>query len=279
MTRIREVSVPARTLQHVLVYLFLIFSLFPVAWLLLSALKTNQEFLNSPWSFPIKPQWMNFTNAWMVGGVQKYFFNSVIVVASSVILSIMVTVPAGFVLLRMKFPFRNTLLALVLIGVMVPGHAVAVPLFQILNWLHIRNSYLSMILPYVGFAVSFSLLILSARLKTISRELEEAAVMDGCGAFGIFFKIIAPLLSAEIVTVSIVNFIWMWNELFFAMIFTSSEKIRTLPFGLMSFVGEYGTNWTPMFAALVISFVPLFVMYLILQNKIVGGMTAGSIKG
>ncbi|MFC5652494.1 carbohydrate ABC transporter permease [Paenibacillus solisilvae] len=278
MIRIREESITARWFQHILVYAFLFFNLMPIAWLLLSSLKTNQEFLNNPWSLPEMIQWGNFTNAW-IGGVQKYFLNSVIVVGTSVLLTIMVTVPAGFVLLRMKFPFRKTLLSLVLIGVMVPGHAVAIPLFQILNELGVRNSYLSMILPYVAFAVSFSILILSARLKTISRELEEASVMDGCGAFGIFFKIIAPLLSAEIVTVTIVNFIWMWNELFFAMIFTSSEDIRTLPFGLTAFVGEYGTNWTPMFAALVISFVPLFVLYLILQNKIVGGMTAGSIKG
>jgi raffinose/stachyose/melibiose transport system permease protein len=279
MTGIREQSAPARLVQHIIVYAFLLVCLFPMLWLMLSSLKTNQEFLSNPWSLPHVIQWINYGNAWSVGGVQKYFINSIIVVGSSVLLALIVTIPAGFVLIRMKFRLQKALLALVLVGVMVPGHAVAVPLFQLLNWLNIRGTYFAMILPYVAFAVSFSLLILSSRLKTISRELEEAAVMDGCGVFGVFFKIITPLLSAEIVTVCIVNFIWMWNELFFAMIFTSSTKIRTLPFGLMNFVGQYGTNWTPMFAALVISFLPLFAMYFILQKKIVGGMTAGSIKG
>jgi raffinose/stachyose/melibiose transport system permease protein len=269
----------SRVIQYVVVYLFFILSIFPLAWLLMTALKTNQEFLNSPWAFPTDVQWGNFSKAWTVGGIQKYFLNSVIVVGTSVAVMLIVSLPASFALIRMRFKYQKQLLALALFGLMIPGHSAVIPLFQTLNSLHIRGTLLAMILPYIAFAIPISVLILSGRLRTISREMEEASVIDGCGAFGMFAKIALPLLRAESITIVIINFIWMWNELFFAMIFTSSDDLRTLPFGLLNFVGQYGTDWTTMFSGIIITFLPLFLIYLLLQKYILGGMTAGALKG
>lgn len=278
-SRIRDHALWSRIIQYIVVLSFLVICIFPLAWLLMTALKTNQGFLDSPWKLPDVPQWGNFAKAWSVGGIQKYFFNSVTVVGTSIIVMLFVCLPAAFGLVRLKFKFQKQLMSIVLFGLMIPGHSAVVPLFQTLNALKIRGTLLAMILPYIAFAIPMSILILSGRLRTISREMEEAAVMDGCGVIGMFTKIIVPLLRAETVTVVIINFIWMWNELFFAMVFTSSDNLRTLPFGLLNFVGQYGTNWTIMFTAMIISFLPLFVMYLILQKYIIGGMTAGAVKG
>jgi raffinose/stachyose/melibiose transport system permease protein len=276
---IRDHALWSRIVQYIVVLSFLVICIFPLAWLLMTALKTNQGFLDSPWKLPDVPQWGNFVKAWSVGGIQKYFLNSVIVVGTSICVMLIVCLPAAFGLVRLKFKFQKQLMSIVLFGLMIPGHSAVVPLFQTLNALHIRGTLLAMILPYIAFAIPMSILILSGRLRTISREMEEAAVMDGCGVIGMFMKIIVPLLRAETVTVIIINFIWMWNELFFAMVFTSSDNLRTLPFGLLNFVGQYGTNWTIMFTAMIISFLPLFVLYLILQRYIIGGMTAGAVKG
>jgi raffinose/stachyose/melibiose transport system permease protein len=278
-TTVRDHAPWSRMMQYVVVYLFFIVSVLPLVWLLMTSLKTNQDFLNSPWGLPTDVQWGNFTKAWTIGGIQKYFLNSVIVVGSSVAVMLIVSLPASFALVRMRFKYQKQLLALVLFGLMIPGHAAVVPLFQTLNSLHIRGTLLAMILPYIAFAIPISVLILSGRLRTISREMEEASVMDGCSAFGMFARIVMPLLRAESITIVIINFIWMWNELFFAMIFTSSDDLRTLPFGLLNFVGQYGTNWTTMFAGIIITFLPLFVVYLLLQRYIIGGMTAGAVKG
>jgi raffinose/stachyose/melibiose transport system permease protein len=276
---IQDHALWSRIVQYLIVLCFLVVCIFPLAWLFISALKTNQGFLDSPWKLPDVPQWGNFAKAWSVGGIQKYFLNSVIVVGTSIIVMLVVCLPAAFGLVRLKFKLQKQLMSIVLFGLMIPGHSVVVPLFQTLNSLKIRGTLLAMILPYIAFAIPMAILILSGRLRTISREMEEAAVMDGCGVIGMFMKIIVPLLRAETVTVVIINFIWMWNELFFAMVFTSEDKLRTLPFGLLNFVGQYGTNWTVMFTAMIISFLPLFGLYLILQKYIIGGMTAGAVKG
>jgi raffinose/stachyose/melibiose transport system permease protein len=278
-SNIQDHALWSRIVQYIVVLCFLVVCIFPLAWLFMTALKTNQGFLDSPWRLPELPQWGNFAKAWSVGGIQKYFLNSVIVVGTSIIVMLVVCLPAAFGLVRLKFKLQKPLMSIVLFGLMIPGHSVVVPLFQTLNTLKIRGTLLAMILPYTAFAIPMAILILSGRLRTISREMEEAAVMDGCGVIGMFTKIIVPLLRAETVTVIIINFIWMWNELFFAMVFTSSDKLRTLPFGLLNFVGQYGTNWTIMFTAMIISFLPLFVLYLILQKYIIGGMTAGAVKG
>jgi raffinose/stachyose/melibiose transport system permease protein len=269
----------SRVIQYVVVFIFFILCIFTLAWFLLTALNSNQDFLKSPWGLPTDVRWGNFSKAWTVGGIQKYFLNSVIVVGTSVAVMLIVSLPASFALIRMRFKYQKQLLALALFGLMIPGHSAVIPLFQTLNSLHIRGTLLAMILPYIAFAIPISVLILSGRLRTISREMEEASVIDGCGAFGMFAKIALPLLRAESITIVIINFIWMWNELFFAMIFTSSDDLRTLPFGLLNFVGQYGTDWTTMFSGIIITFLPLFLIYLLLQKYILGGMTAGALKG
>jgi raffinose/stachyose/melibiose transport system permease protein len=278
-SKVKDHAIWSRRLQYIILLCVIFFCLFPIIWLFMASLKTNQEFLNSPWKLPTELHWSNYARAWSVGRIQKYFLNSVIVVGSSVIIILIICLPAAFALIRLRFKLQKVLLSIVLFGLMIPVHSIAVPLFQTMNGLKLRGTLLTMILPYIAFGVPITILILSGRLRTISRELEEAAVIDGCGIFGLFGRIIIPLLLAETITIVISNFIWMWNELFLAVIFTSSDKLRTLPFGLYNFVSQYETDWVTLISAILISFLPLFLLYLVLQKYIIGGMTAGSIKG
>lgn len=281
MTRLKsnERSMPLRVLELLFIICFSLVAVTPLLWLLANSIKSNPGFLNAPMGFPHELRLSNYAQAWKIGRIERYFLNSIIVTGGSVTILIVVCLPAAFALIRMQFRLRQLVLTLFLFGLFVPVHAIIVPVFITLNAMKLRGSLLALVLPYIAFGVPITTLIASGRLSTIPRELEEAAVMDGCGIFSVFFRIIVPLMRAEVVTVGIVNVIWIWNELFFALVVTSSDELRTLPFGLLSFVSQYATQWTWLFAGLVMSFLPLFGLYLGLQKYIIGGMTAGVIKG
>ena len=166
-----------------------------------------------------------------------------------------------------------------LIGMMVPIHCTLIPIYITFAKISLINTYLGLIIPYVAFGFPTTIYIMTGFFSSLPREMEEAAVIDGCGLPTCFFRIMLPISKVGLFTVSIFSFVGNWNELLVALIFTNSDNVKTLPVGLTSFVGVYNTNYAPMLAAIVIAILPTIAVYCSFSNAIVDGLTAGAVKG
>lgn len=253
--------------------------IYPLIWLVLNSLKTDAELFTNPWGLGKTFQFSNYATAWTAGKIGTSFLNSAFVALSSVGITILVASMAAFGLTRLKWKLANPTLSLILLGVMIPIHSTLIPLFTMFNKWGITNRYIALILPYVAFALPTSIFILSGFMSTFPKEIEEAVVIDGCGMAGVFWRIILPMSKTPIATISIYNFVSMWNELMFALIFLSDPDKTTLPVSLTRFRGQYSTNWTIQLAAVVIMVIPSLAAYMFLNDKIIESMTVGSVKG
>ncbi|MFC6650885.1 carbohydrate ABC transporter permease [Paenibacillus rhizoplanae] len=183
----------------------------------------------------------------------------------------------AYALTRMRFKYNGLILFILLMGVMVPIHATLIPLFMILKNLGILSSRLSIILPYIAVNLPIGVYMLSAFLRSMPKELEEAAFIDGCGVVKSFFKVVLPLLKPPLASVAIFVFLAVWNELLMAATFIQKESLRTLPLGLMNFSGQYSISWGPLAAAMVISTLPILLAYVLFSDQMEKSFTAGAI--
>jgi len=270
-------------ISKLFLYIFLIvlavFYIYPLIWLVIASFKNNSEIFLSAFGFPAEMMWSNYETAWVGGHIGQYFFNSVIVVGTTLVVSILVNCMAAYALARMKWKLSGVVQLLFLSGMMVPIHATLIPLFVVFSKVDLVNTYLSLILPYITFTFGQSIYIMRGFFGNLPKEMEEAAVIDGCTLWGAFWKIIMPISTGGIFTIGLFSFNGTWNELLVAKIFTSTHEVTTLPVGLTTFVGPNMTNYGPMFAAIVIAIIPTITVYCCLSNKIVGGLTAGAVKG
>ena len=187
---------------------------------------------------------------------------------------------ASFAITRMRYSkLSKGMFQFILIGMLIPGNALLLPIYILLKDASILGTHLALILPYTAGAIPFTVIILSAFMRSIPSELEEASVMDGLSAKGIFTRIILPITVPALVTVFIVNFIGNWNEFLMANFFISTDELRTLPVGMVGFRDIYNTNYAQMSAGIVYSVVPVMIIYAVLQKQIIEGLTAGSVKG
>jgi raffinose/stachyose/melibiose transport system permease protein len=186
---------------------------------------------------------------------------------------------ASYAMIRMYWRGRKLAMTLLMLGLMVPIHAALLPVFVMMRSVHLINTLWSLIIPYTAFAIPMAILIMSGFLGGIPRSLEESACLDGCTVFGIFFKIVLPLLRPAIATLAIFTFLQSWNELMFAVTFISSDTARTLTVGIQSMSGQYLTEWGPIGAALVVATAPTLVIYLLLSKQVQQSFIAGAVKG
>ncbi|WP_410771375.1 carbohydrate ABC transporter permease [Fontibacillus sp. BL9] len=257
-----------------------IIQIYPLIWLAFFSLKDNSEiFSGDVVGLPKKFLWSNYAKALSDGHVLTYFLNSVLVTAASIILVLILSSMTGYAISRMNWKFSNLTMTLILLGMMVPIHAALLPLFMVLKNLHLLNTYWSLIIPYVAFGIPLAVFILSSFFKGVPRELEESAVIDGCGIYRTFFSIMLPLVSPAIATVAIFTFLSCWNELMFATTFINNNLFQTLTVGMMSMVGTYITQWGIIGAGLMIATIPTIIIYLLLNKQVQKSMIAGAVKG
>lgn len=264
-------------------YTFLIllaaFFLVPIVFVAFTALKSRADLASHPfYYFPEKIQWGNFLKAWDQGKMGMYMKNTVFVCLVKVPLGILIEALAAYALTRLKFKWSNGMFAFFLVGMMVPMQATLVPLNIFLHETNLHNTYPGLFLIYVGFGIPFGILILRGFFRTIPRELDEAALIDGCGDIGKFVRIIVPLALPAIATLVIFDFMATWNEFLLAQIFITDDKMKLITTGLMSFRGERATDYPLLNAGVLISIVPTLVVYLLFQKYFVSGL-AGSVKG
>jgi N-acetylglucosamine transport system permease protein len=253
----------------------------PMVWLLYTSLKSNREIFASAWRLPAVPHWSNFVYAWVRAGIGRYFLNSVFVTVVSVALILLVSAMAAYALTRFPFRANRVIFYAFLSGLMVPAQLALVPLFFLINSMRLLDSYTGLILVYVAFSLPFTVFVLSAFFRTLPHELAEAALIDGCTHSQAFWIVMLPLAKPGLVTAAIFNFLGIWNEYLFALVFISSERLRTLPLGLANLliVSHYESDWGALFAGLVMVMLPTLLIYSLLQGHLTKGITVGALKG
>ncbi|WP_240415776.1 carbohydrate ABC transporter permease [Paenibacillus periandrae] len=263
---------------YTIMVIIALLQLIPLAWLVLISFKNNSEIqLGGIFSLPKVWLFSNYSSAWIQGQVGENFLNSLIVGVITVFFVLLLSSMMAYALTRMRFKFNNVLLLILLAGVMVPIHATLVPLFILLKNLGLLKTQLSIILPYITINIPVGIFILSSFLRSLPKELEEAAFIDGYGIIRTFFQVVLPLLKPTLASVGIFTFLHVWNELLMAATFIQKSSLRTLPLGLMNFSGEYSVEWGPLCAAMLISTIPLILIYIYFSEQMEKSFTAGSI--
>jgi len=276
-----KISSVAKAVIFAFLTFYSILTLFPLIWLVYNSVKTNNDFLASPFGLPqiSKLQLKNYYDAWVTMGIQRFTINSLIISSVSVVLSILISSMAAYAIERMIWRSSQKVLNYFLAGIMVPIQIILIPLFINFKRLNLLDSRIGLLIPTVAFALPTSIYILTGFYKTIPRELEEAALIDGCSVYKIFYKIILPLTMPAFVTIAVFNFLGAWNDLLIPLVLIQTPELMTLPVGLLNFRGMYGAELTKMFAAVVISAIPSIIIYFVLQDKLLKGMIAGAVKG
>ena len=262
-----------------LLVIILLIQFFPLLWALLTSLMTPQETTTVPATLlPAKPTFDSYTQA-LRGDLGSYYRNSIIASTVSTVTTMILAILAAYAFARLRFRFKTPLLLFVLLLSLFPPLAQVIPLYQILQKLHLIGTLSALILPYSVFGLPLAVLVLIAFFQDVPVELEEAAIVDGMKRFGAFLRIILPITLPGIFTAAIIVFVGDWNEYLFALNFTNNGTY-TLPVGIVNISQtEFTTNFGILSAAMIMSIVPLVVLTLLLERRIVSGLTAGALKG
>lgn len=265
---------------YLILSIWAIINLFPVYWMFTFSLKDNTEiFGKNVAGLPNNWIWSNYEKALQVGNIGKYFVNSIIIAVVTIFIVMLVSLMACFALTRFVWKGRKRMNQFFMLGLTIPIHASIVPIYVTLSRLHLLNTYFALIIPYAAFSLAMGILICTGFMQELPVDLDEAACIDGCGTWGIFFRIIVPLMKPAVATVSIYTFLQCWNELMFANIFVSDSVHKTLPVGVQALSGQYLTDWGPVGAALVLATFPTLIFYIFLSKRIQESFIAGAIKG
>jgi len=271
-----------RALIYLLLGVYALGAILAFLWVLLVSLKSNPEFIgSSPWSLPKDWLFSNYVNAFTIADIGAFFLNSVLVTAAATALSVAVSCLAAYVIARIPFGWNQIILQGFLIGLMVPPILIFIPLYTLLNQVNLLNTRTGLVLVYATANMPFNIFVLSGFMKTLPTELEEAAAMDGATPFETFLRILLPLCTPGIVSVAVLNILNNWNEFFYALAFLTDASRYTLPLGLytLSQMAEYSSAWVTLFAGLIITAVPMLLIFALLQDRITEGLTAGALKG
>ncbi|GAB4542159.1 MAG: carbohydrate ABC transporter permease [Anaerolineae bacterium] len=270
-----------RMLIALLVGLLVLIELCPLIWLLLSSVKAPDEFSLRPiYALPEGFHWQNYVNAWTEGKMGIYFKNSILATFPSLLFTIILGTMAAFGIEIMKWRLSNMVLLTFLAGIMIPVQMVLLPLFTIYKEVHLLNSLWGLILIYTVFGFPLTVFLMTGYFKALPREVLEAAVMDGASIYQVFFRVALPMVMNALVTVALVQFFFIWNDLLLSLTFISDTELRTVQTGLLNFVGRFGQReWGPTFASISMTVIPTLLIYLLLNNSVMKGLTAGAVKG
>lgn len=267
-----------RSLQMIVVVIGLLLFIFPFVLLLISVFKSNSEITSNPLALPTTYNFDNFTNAFIKMNYLSGFINSLLITLFSVILIAIFAAMTAHYLVRYKSKTNQYLFFLMVASMIIPFQALMIPLVKIYGTLNLLDNKWSLIYMYVGFGVSLAMFIYHGFIKSIPLELEEAAHMDGCTPLQTFFKIVLPILIPTSVTISILNVLWIWNDFLLPSLVLISPEQKTLPLSTYSFYGTYTADYGPLMAGLLLTMLPVLIVYLFAQRVIIQGVMQGAIK-
>lgn len=271
------------TISMKVVYVFLsilaVIYLLPLLWVIYVSLKDDKTLFVSPWALPERLMIENYSFAWTAGKLGVATLNSAIVCFVTLILCLLVGSMAAFAIGRMRWKLSGAMMTYFLTGMMIPVHCILIPVFTRFSKMHLTNSLTGLILPYLTLSLPITIFIMTGFFQSLPNELFESACIDGCSIYRSFSHIALPLSRTGLFVTGLMTFVANWNELLLAMVFISDDNKKTLPVSLSKFVGPYNTNYSQMFAAIVIAIIPTIVVYCMFSNQIVEGLTAGAVKG
>ncbi|MGC8777356.1 MAG: carbohydrate ABC transporter permease [Candidatus Caldatribacteriaceae bacterium] len=269
------------TVTYIFVFLLLFFVLFPFIVMVSMSLKApDEQFTSPPYLVPKRPTLESYFHVFGKGSMfARYFLNSFLVASSSTLIVLVVAIFSSYGYAHLVFPGRSFFLILILLSQLFPLAAIIVPLYRLMSATKLIDTYLSLVIGYLTFSVPVGVWFLRGFFLGIPRELEEAAMIDGCSRFQAFWWVVVPLVRPGIGATAAYLFFITWQEFMFALTFITSESKRTLPVGIFDFVGQYETNWGNLMAASVLICIPVFFLFLFVQKQLVGGLTQGAVKG
>lgn len=269
----------SRFMDYLLVTLFAAYSLLPVIWVIFTSLKSNQELIRlGPLAFPQVLRFDNYIKAWHIARFPSYFVNSVLIALMTVGGIVLFTVLIAYCLCYIKFHGRAIVNYLIVFGLLIPFELVMIPLFHNIKSLNLMNSYLAVIFPQIGLWLPFSVFLVKSFMKELPISLIESARMDGAGEYRTLFSIVAPMVWPAIISIIIFNLISSWNNFMLPTIMISSDRLRTVPLGLNAFRTKYSIDVALTSAAAVIIALPVIIMYLFFQRRLITGLVVGAVK-
>lgn len=270
-----------RTFSRVLIALIVVVQVYPLAWLFLTSLRSEHDFATGdPFALPKALTLENYGRAFETGDLGKNILNSFIVTMGANILIVLLGMMAAYAIQVLGFRLSRLVRGLFLVGIIVPVQIALVPLFIDYSTVNLLDTYQAMIIPLAGFSLPMSVYLFSSFFEYIPRETYEAASLDGAGPYRIFGLITLPLSLNTVVTVVLVNSIFIWNDFIFANTFVLSEELKTIPLGLQNYIGAMGkVDWTATFAAVCVTITPLLLVFLILNKAMIQGLESGATKG
>lgn len=268
-------------IAQILLWLFFISVSFPLFWVLLTSFKTSRELFSSTWALPAAWQWGNYVRAWNEMKVGVYLFNSIFVTFSTLSLVMLFGSMASYVLSRYTFWGNRVVYFYFIAGWLVPGMLTFIPAWFLHRSLGTLDTPWVLIIQYTASQLPFTIFFLHSFFKTLPKEIEEAAIVDGASLYQVFFRIMIPLAQSGLLTIAVFNFLGIWNEYFWALVTISRDELKTLPQGMANLLqrSQYATDWGAMFAGFVIMLVPTFAIYWMFQSRLTEGITVGAVKG
>lgn len=267
-----------KTLVYVLLSLWAATTIYPMVWVVQNSFKTSQEIIDNSFSLPVRLNLENFVRAFEEQVLSGYI-NSFIISGTVVIFTLIFAALAGYILGRFDFKLKKFIQSLVMGSLLIPVFATILPVFELLLNFKLIDKHIGLILPQIAGNLPFAIMLLSSFMETIPREMEEAAVVEGATTFKIFTRVIAPLTKPALATSAIFAFLWSYNDLFSSLIIMRTRSKMPINVLLTEISSQYGTNYGLMSAVIIIILVPVLVFYMLAQNQIVEGMTAGAVKG
>jgi raffinose/stachyose/melibiose transport system permease protein len=260
-------------------YLVALIFLVPFYFVLVNSVKSFGDLLNDAAGWPQSFEWNNYSRVWEIMRFPEAFMNSFLITVLSNVGLIVISSMAAYRMVRKSSRLNNIIFILFVSAMVIPFQSIMIPLVKVAGDVGLMNSRTGLIICYFGFGVSLNVFLYHGFIKSIPKEIEESAVVDGCTPYGVFWKIVFPLLKPMTVTIMLLNSLWIWNDFLLPLLVLYDPGLRTIPLATYSFFGQYTKQWDMALAGLVMGVTPIVVFFLIMQRHIIAGITAGSVKG
>jgi multiple sugar transport system permease protein len=276
----RPIPIARRAVVWLAALIIVVNGFFPAVWILLTSLKSETELIRSPITYlPEAASLNNYVVAFTSQPLLRFMWNSFVVASLSTVLCVLVSALAAYALTRLRLPGRHLIMAVLLAIAMFPLISLMVPLFKVMRELGLLNTYLALILPYAVLSMPVCTLVMASFFQDIPPDLEAAAMIDGCSRVGALFKVVMPLAAPGVFTAAILAFVNAWDEFLLALTMMNRVSMRTLSVGITLYQGEFAFPWPLISAALIVAIVPISILIALFQERVVGGLTAGGVKG
>lgn len=263
---------------HAVLLLFLLVALLPIYLMFITSLKTSQELFRSVIALPANPQWQNFPFILIEQGYYRSMINSIMIASCTTILTVVLSILAGFGFAVYRFPGKQVLFIITLIGLMVSEASVLVPVYNLLQDLGLLNTYTGMILPQTALGLAFGIFLITTFFKDIPQELIDAGIIDGCSDLQVLWHVMIPLAKPALTSMALLEFMWAWNSFFFPLVIATKQELMPLSVSIIDFMGRFTFNYEMIATTCVIMSTPILILYLFTQRSFHQGITFGGLK-